>query len=48
MASIRVLGEGRTLRYQVNYEEKLLGTDVRKRRSKTFPAGTPLRDVKGV
>lgn len=47
MANIRVLDEGtKNQRYQLNYEEKLIGTDVRKRRSKTFPAGTPLREVK--
>ena len=47
MASIRILSEGmKNQRYQLTYEERVVGSNKRKRRSKTFPVGTPLREVK--
>ena len=47
MASIRIIDEGtKKQRYQVNYEQKLNDKGYRKRRSKTFPIGTPLKEVK--
>lgn len=47
MASIRIIDEGtKKQRYQVTYEQKLNDKGCRKRRSKTFPIGTPLKEVK--
>lgn len=47
MASIRIIDEGsKNQRYQVTYEIKINDLGVRKRRSKTFPAGTSIKDVR--
>lgn len=47
MASIRIIDEGtKKQRYQVTYEQKINDKGSRKRRSKTFPVGTTLKEVK--
>ena len=47
MASVTILDKGtKKQRYKVTYEQKIYNSAVRKRKSKTFPVGTQMKEIK--